>query len=130
MKHPIYCDCYECTSGDAYIKKLRNNYAGTKNVNFADEITTTQKVDIKGILGDALGGIVGDLIQAKKDGQQLPKALETVADLGIKTEQAAIDAATKKAQTSIGKNVLQFSPTIIGVIIAVVGVIVFLTFKK
>lgn len=94
------------------------------------EETAQTKSNLKQILGEALGGIVGNLIQDKKEGKQLPPLLDAVAGLGIKTEQAAIDAAQNRAESQIGKNVLTFSPYIIGGIILVFVVIVFLIFKK
>lgn len=141
MKHSPNCECYDCTNGDAYISKLRSNYG--KNANFSQAArngvygttsfnnydshflpdeggTQASKLDIKKILGDAAGNVVGDLIQAKKDGQVLPKLLDKVATLGMKTEQAAVNAAQGKASTAIGSKVLQFSPYIFGGVIAVV----------
>jgi hypothetical protein len=91
---------------------------------------TTNKANLKGILGDALGGVAGDLIQAKKDGQTLPPLLDFVAKLGIKTEQAALNAAQEKAYSTTGKNVLQFSPLIIGAIVGVVLLLLFMFIKK
>lgn len=92
--------------------------------------TTQSKANLKTILGDALGGIVGDLVQAKKDGEQLPKVLDVVASLGIKTEQAAIDAAQKKAESETGKLVLGMSPYIVGGILLAFGVLIFFILKK
>lgn len=88
--------------------------------------SSQQTANLKQFLGDALGSFVGNVIQAKKEGQQLPKALDIVAGLGIKTEQAALQAGRSKAESEIGKNVLKFAPYIIGGIAAVVLLYMFI----
>lgn len=98
-------------------------------------INTTQpvaqtKANLKQILGDALGSVVGNLIQAKKDGEILPPILDKVAGLGIKTEQAALNATQNKAQNEIGKQVLTFSPYIIAGLVGVVILVVVLLARK
>lgn len=147
--HAKYCNCYECTGNDSYMKRLRNNYARTAGINHLSSLSTApvktttlntvstppiaptaSKANMKDILGDVLGGFVGDLIQAKKSGETLPKALDVVATLGIKTEKAAINAAQASAEKEIGKNVLQFSPFIIAAIVGVVVLLLYFMFKK
>lgn len=143
FKHSPNCDCYDCARGDSYLTELRSrfgknaNFTGAANrpqsfndydANHADETVGT-KADVKAIFGDALGGILGDLAQKKKEGQVLPKALDTVAGLVIKTEKAAVSAATKSAESEIGAQVLQKSPYILAGIGVAVLVVMYLLFK-
>lgn len=92
--------------------------------------TPIQTADIKSIIGNALGGIVGDLMTEKKQGHQLPPILDKVAGIGIKLEQSAKQSAAEKAYSETGKTVLQFSPLIIGGLIAMGLVMVILFVKK
>lgn len=111
-----------------------NNYSSHfLDMNHADAptgIVPAPKADIKAIFGDALGGILGNIIQKKKDGETLPKALDVVATLGIKTEQAAVTAAQKAAEKELGAKVLKFSPAIIIGIVSVLALVAYLMFKK
>lgn len=93
-------------------------------------VATGDKANLKKILGDALGSVVGDLIQSKKDGQTLPPLLDKVASLGIKTEQVALNATQKKAESEIGANFLKFSPWIIGGVVGLVLLVFFLGGRK
>jgi hypothetical protein len=157
--HSPNCLCGTCTSGDPYIAHIRNqfgkhadfkntlngghqsgfnDYEGTRShlwedtqpwLGGATEPPET-KANLKNILGDALGTAVGNIIQAKKDGQTLPKALDIVAQLGIKTEQAAYNAAQGKAATAVGQNVIKFSPYIIGGIVAFILLFFFVLGRK
>jgi len=147
--HSPNCLCGACTSFDPHIMHIRNQFG--KNADFtntvnggsrygyndydagfnhADAVIIPHQANLKQILGDALGSVVGDLIQAKKDGQTLPPLLDKVAGLGIKTEQAAVNAATGKAQSEVGKQVLTFSPYIIGGLVLIVLVVVFMLGRK
>jgi len=152
--HSPNCLCGSCTSHDSHIAHVRsqfgknanfentinggsqfgyNQYESNHFANHADPATppiVATKANLKQILGEALGSVVGNLIQAKKDGETLPKALDVVASLGIKTEQAAINAATGKAQNEVGKQVLAFSPYIIAGLVGVVLLVVVLLAKK
>jgi len=158
--HSPNCQCYECTGNDPYISHLKNqfgknaNFDNTKNggvitnfnsyENHADPLaagvfqplptgpsTTPQTTaNVKQIFGDALGTAVGNIIQAKKEGQILPPYLDLVAKLGIKTEQAAVNAAQGKAANTIGTNVIKFSPYIIGGLVAFVLLFFFVLGKK
>lgn len=154
--HSPNCLCGDCTSNDPYINHLRSQFG--KNANFSNTVnggvspfgfneydhlagmedepwlggstsTKPQSADLKKILGDALGTAVGGIIQAKKEGQILPPLLDKVAGLGIKTEQAAYNAAQGKAQSEIGKNVLKFAPYIVGGIVAIVLLFLFIKRK-
>ncbi len=150
--HSPNCQCYECTDYDPYIEHIKNqfgknaNFDNTRNggvvTNFNNFVgspdepwlggtqPTTTKANVKQIFGDALGDLLGNIIQAKKEGQELPKALDVVAGLGIKTEQAAYNAAQGKAANTIGTNVLKFSPYIIGGIVAFILLFFFILGKK
>ena len=148
--HMPNCDCYECNPGDNYISHLKSQYGKNRadnlmmparvgvygmtnnfqSRNHADAIVATEKVSVKDIFGDALGGVIGKIIQDKKDGKELPKALDAVATLGIKTEKAAVTAAQQAAEKEVGKNVLKFSPMIIAGIVGVVLLVVYLIAKK
>lgn len=151
IKHSPNCECYSCTGNDSYLKEVRRRYGananfsiaarsgvygstgGFNNYDHADAVTppiAPEQVDIKKLLGNALGGFVGDIIQAKKDGKGLTPVLDKVATLGIATEQAAVNAAQGKAEQTIGQQVLKFSPYIIGGIIVVVLGAVFFMAKK
>lgn len=92
--------------------------------------TQQTKANLVQILGNAVGSAVGDLIQAKKEGETLPPLLDMVAKLGIKTEQVALNAAEQKAGSEIGAQVLKFSPYIIAGLVGVVLLIVVLLVKK
>lgn len=141
-----------CCNGDSYIHRLNTNhwalYGGVTPSHYAashaDPLASgtfvplptgptygeTNKANLKSMLGDALGGFVGDLIQAKKTGQTLPPILDKAAGLGIKIENSAKQAALESAQRETGKNVLQFSPLIIGVFLGLVLLVLFMFIKK
>lgn len=154
--HAQNCSCYDCTGNDAYMIELRSRFGrnavwsnsarpgvygngstflyntydhADANAAVTPGITPT-KTNVLDIFGNAVGGILGDLAQAKKDGEVLPKALDTVAGLVIKTEKAAVDAAQKSAEKEIGATALKNSPYILGAVAVILGLLVYFMFKK
>jgi len=150
-KHYVNCLCGDCTSGDPYIMKLKNSFG--KNANFSNtynggrqasnnaddpepwlggpSANQSTTANVKKIFGDALGNVLGNLIQAKKDGETLPPLLDKVAGLGIQTEKAAIDAAQSKANSTVGAKVIEFSPyIIIGLVLLVIVAFIVLKNKR
>lgn len=152
--HSPNCECVHCTGNDSYLKEVRRRYGKNANFSLAARsgvygsiggfnnysghffdhadaapvtapLTSPEQVDLKKLLGNALGGMVGEVIQAKKDGKVLSPVLDKVATLGIKTEQAAVAAAQDKAEQTIGQKILKFSPYIIA---AVAGIILWAVF--
>ncbi len=152
--HSPNCLCGNCTSFDPHITHIRSQFG--KNADFTNTLNggsqygfndyenhfgpetgttvtpapdSSKKNAIK-IFGDAIGNVLGDLIQTKKDGGNLPPILDKVAGLGILTEQAAVKAATGKTESVVGQNVLKFSPYIIAGLVGVVLLVVVLLVKK
>lgn len=73
--------------------------------------------DLKGILTDAGMTFLSNLVNAKKQGQELPKALDAVASIAVDGQQAAIEIAKKEAREQTMK---QISWIIAGVLAAAV----------
>lgn len=82
--------------------------------------------DLKGILTDAGMTFLSNLVNAKKQGQELPKALDAVASIAVDGQQAAIEIAKKEAREQTMK---QISWIIAGVL-AIVVVYLLITRKK
>lgn len=80
----------------------------------------TTEANIKGMLGDAAIGFLSNLINAKKQGEQLPKALDKVASIAIQGESKAIQIAKQEAKEQTMK---QISWIIVGVLTIVVIVL-------
>lgn len=141
MSHAVNCDCLECTNGDNHLIKLKRSVgqhaAWRQSIPFsrhgvrvfgvpmegkygrirtpvqhADEV----KADIKSMTSAAIFGFLGDVVQAKKEGQNLPPFLDKIANLGIKTETAAKGSALSMVQKETGKKVLKFAPFVLGAI--------------
>lgn len=144
-KHSINCDCYDCTGGDAYLKRLKSSvgknakFSGVKvaprSAIYGQIVAQVQHVDapkfkLGAALGGAFAGVVGDLINARESGQPMPKALAKVADLGIKTKEAAKEAGIQKVEQTLGNKILKFAPEIIGVLAILVSVIIYLLSRR
>lgn len=80
----------------------------------------TTEANVKGMLGDAAMSFLSNLINAKKQGEQLPKALDKVASIAIQGESKAIQIAKQEAKEQTMK---QMSWIIVGVLTIVVIVL-------
>ena len=78
------------------------------------------EANIKGMVGDAALGFLASLIQAKQNGEKLPKSLDAVASVAIQGETKAIEIAKKEVKE---QTIKQMSWIIVGVLTVVVIVL-------
>lgn len=75
--------------------------------------------DLKGLLSTAGLTFLSNLINAKKEGQELPKALDAVATIAVNGENAAVEIAKKEAREQTMKQMAWIIAGILAVIVVV-----------
>ena len=83
---------------------------------------TTQKTNVGQLAGDAALGFLGSIIAAKKEGQELPKALDAVATIAIQGENKAIEIVKEEAKEQTMKRLSWIIVAILTTIIIVMVV--------
>lgn len=76
--------------------------------------------NVKGMLGNAAMGFLSNVINAKKQGAQLPKSLDKLASIAIQGESKAIQIAKEEAKE---QTIKKMSWIIVGVLVVVVVVL-------
>lgn len=88
------------------------------------------KFDTAGFLTGLASEALGKIIDMKRQGTQLPPALDKVASVGISTINSAQTQAQIKANEVVGANTLKFSPYILGGVALLVVALIYFIGKK
>lgn len=88
-----------------------------QKINYVD--APEEVVSLKGKVGSAVFGLLGDLAKAKESGQKLPKFLDKVATLVVKGKKEGTELAkeTVKEQIKIKLPIIIMGAVILGLLI-------------
>lgn len=73
---------------------------------------------------------LGTLMDKQKSGTLTDPTLNQIGQLGNQIAQAGVNAGVAKANTTVGENVIKFSPWIIGGVVLLLGIVIYLVAKK
>ena len=72
------------------------------------------------LLKDSALGFLGGIIQAKQDGEQLPKALDTIAGLAIAGQDQALILAENEVKNRFNQNIPWILVVVLVIIISII----------
>lgn len=73
---------------------------------------------------------LGTLMDKQKSGTLTDPTLNKIGALGNQIADAGVNAGVQQANTTVGENVIKFSPWIIGGVVLALGTIIYLVAKK